>query len=71
MADPSYICQQLFRSERLQEGHKLVWCSKRLRRDVAAKVRAAAFARTKNFRLKMNHRPPEGAVAAALCQRTP
>jgi hypothetical protein len=34
------MCQQLFHSERLQEGQELVWCSKRLGRDVAAKVRA-------------------------------
>ena len=40
MANPSYSCQQLFRSERLQEGQELVWCSKRFRRDVAAEVRA-------------------------------
>ncbi len=40
MANPSYLCQQLFRSERLQQGQELVWCSKRLRRDVAAELRA-------------------------------
>lgn len=38
MADPSYLCQQLFRSERLQEGQELVWCSKRFCRDVAAEL---------------------------------
>jgi hypothetical protein len=40
MANPSYLCQQIFRSERLQEDQESVWCSKRFRPNVAAELRA-------------------------------
>jgi hypothetical protein len=40
MADPSYMCHQLVRSEPLLEGQELVWGSKRFCRDVATELRA-------------------------------